>query len=159
MRRRVTHQELISQTLEAYASSAYDSEDDIVGALCLSGVTRLVAERLVALVPLAFGRVLISHIEKLEFPTYAILTARDGSPQSCDLRSDEIFRAALEMATAMYHEGPRRLLQAAATASSEVAAVNQALNAGSRLAGGQFSAPRLLRLSFEEWTTVDASES
>jgi len=152
----VTHHELVTRTLEAYAGSAYESEEEIVGGLCSAGVARLVAERLVALVPLAFGRVLVSHMEKLEFSTSAILTARDGSPQSCDLRTDGLFLSALEIATAMYHEGPRHLFQAAASASAEVAAVNQLLNSGGTLAGVRFKEPRFLRLSFEDWTSADA---
>ena len=155
----VTHQELVRRTLEVYASSAYESEDEVVGGLCSAGVARLMAERLVALVPLAFGRVLVSHMEKVEFSTSAILTARDGSSRSCDLRTDRIFLSALEIATAMYHEGPRHLFQAAASASAEVAAVNQLLDSGGTLAGGRFTEPRFLRLSFEEWSSADAFQS
>lgn len=155
----MTQKDLVIQTLEAYASSEYDSEDDIVRGLCSAGVARLLAERMLVLVPLAFGRVLLSHLEEMEFSMSAILTANDGSLKSIDLRTDEIFRSALEMATLMFHEGPRHLFQAAANASAEVAVVNKMLYAGVKLAGLRFTEPRFLRLSFEEWTSPNASSS
>ena len=154
----MTQKELVIRTLAAYASSAWESEDDIVRDLCSAGVARLLAERLVALVPLAFGRVLISHMEEVHFPTSAVLTTRDGSLKSCDLGTERIFVSALEIATAMFHEGPRHLFQGAASASAEVAVVNQLLNSGGTLAGVRFMEPRFLRLSFEEWTSPDASQ-
>lgn len=155
----MTHKELVTRTLAAYANSAYESEDDIVSDLCSAGVARLLAERLVALVPLAFGRVLIAHIEEVHFAMSAVLTTRDGSLKSCDLGTDKIYQSALEIATVMFHEGPRHLFQAAATASAEVAVVNQLLNSGGTLVGLRFTEPMFLRLSFEEWTSPDASQS
>lgn len=154
----MTHQELVLRTLEAYANTAPGSEDDIVNRLCSSGVPRVVAERLIALVPLAFGRVLISHMAKVEFPTTVVLEARDGSQRSCDLSKDRLFASALEIAVVMYHDGPRHLFQAAAIASAELSAVNQALNAGSKLEGARFREPSFRRLLFEDWTSGEAFE-
>lgn len=52
-----------------------------------------------------------------------------------------------------------RLFQGVASASAEVAVVNQLLNSGGTLAGVRFIEPRFLRLSFEEWIGPDASKS
>ena len=152
----MTHEELVTRTLVAYANPANESEDDVVNDLCSIGVARLLAERLIVLVPLAFGRVLIAHMEEVHFEMSAVLTALDGTSKSCDLRTDGLFVTALEIATAMFHEGPRHLFQAAATVSAEVAVVNKMLHAGAPLAGARFMEPRFLRLSFEEWTSPDA---
>lgn len=152
----MTDKELVTRTLAAFASSVHESDEDIVSELCATGVSRLLAERLVALVPLAFGRVLLAHLEPMEFPMSAVLMTQDGSPKSCDLTTDQTFISALELATTMFHEGPRDLFQAAATVSAEVAAASELLHSGATLAGVRFTEPMFLRLSYEEWTSPEA---
>jgi hypothetical protein len=146
-----SYDESIHRTLEAYRKVTVTSEDDVVASLVAVGMSRLQAEKLVALVPLAFGRVLISHMEELEFATDAVLQAADGSSRSVDLRNEPIFARALEMAAEMYHRGANELFGPAAISSGELLAVNKALNSGATLAGAKFSEPRFLRVTFEEW--------
>lgn len=150
----MTNKERVTLTLEAYANVAFESEDAIVDALCSSGVERLESERLVALVPLAFGRDLISHMGEFDFPKSAILTARDGSLKLCDLAADALYRCAVEEAASMFHQGPRHLFQPAASASAEVQVLNQFLDskADADLAGIRFIEPQFLRVTYEEWT-------
>src|SRR4051812_22490414 len=147
----MTHDEDVLRTLRAYADDKL-TEDGIVEALVAGGASRVLAEKLNVLVPLAFGRVLISHVEKVEFRTTAFLFCRDGSTRAYDLSSDEVFQCALQTATTMYHEGPRELFQPAAARSHEVNAVNNALKAGAELSGARFSEPHFFRISYEEWT-------
>lgn len=150
----MTNKQRVTLTLEAYANAAFESEDAIVDGLCSAGVERLESERLVALVPLAFGRALISHMGEFDFPKSAILTAQDGSLKLCDLAADALYRCAVEEAASMFHQGPRHLFQPAASASAEVQVLSQFLDskADADLAGIRFIEPQFLRVTYEEWT-------
>jgi hypothetical protein len=142
----------IASALRAFAGGA-SSEDDVIATLTAEGVSPIIAEKLSILLPLAFGRVLLSHLKPPpEFSMNALLLSRDGTWRPYDLAGDEIFKVAVEAATAMYHEGPRTLFEPTATFSAEVDAVNKALEAGADLQGVQLSQTMILRPSFEDWT-------
>ncbi|MBI4914587.1 MAG: hypothetical protein HY825_01955 [Acidobacteria bacterium] len=152
-----TYDREICSTLEAYRARL-ESEADIVEMLQTQGITYLLAEKLVALVPLAFGRVLLSHMP--EHPTFsktAVLEAEDGTLVPVDLQTEPIFRRAVELATEMYHRGPRELFGPAATASAELSAANHLLHSGATLRGVAFTEPRFLRVSFEDWLREESS--
>lgn len=52
----------------------------------------------------------------------------------------------------MYHRGPREFFVPAATASAEVACINELLHEGGSVDDLVLTSPRFLRLSYEEWT-------
>lgn len=141
----------VYRTLEACASLKEPTEDGVVASLVSQGMSPVTAEKLAVLVPLAFGRALISHIATIAFPVRAILMSKDGAEKVCDLRSEPIFLAALDIATEMCHKGRRDLFEPAALFSAEFSCANQALRAGSSLEGGVFAEPRFLRLTYEDW--------
>ena len=144
------HDDLILRVLQVLASSPDSAEDEVVAALVADGVGRVRAEKLAALVPLAFGRVLIAHMASVSFSTHALVGHPSG--ERVDLRSEPLFLRALEIATRLFHEGPRHLFQPAATMSAELQAVNNALNSGVKdLSGSTFADPILMRLTAKEW--------
>lgn len=145
----------IERCLEVFSRGAGLSEEQLVETLVARGTSSQTAEKLVALVPLAFGRILISHMGKATFPNEAVLETKRGMAKSIDLRREPIFTHALELGTTMYHQGPRHLFAPAASASAEVGCINQLLNDGGTIDGVGFSAPRFLRLTYEEWVRGD----
>jgi hypothetical protein len=140
----------IKRCLEVFSRDKR-SEDDIVQDLIVSGVSAVEAEKLVALVPLAFGRILIAHMGSANFSQSAILETARGLPRPVDLRREPIFMRALKLAGTMFHEGPRELFAPTATSSAEVDCVNKLLHGGSRIEDLVFTEPRFLRLTYEQW--------
>lgn len=97
------------------------TDDEVRAALEARGVQRWLAERLVVFLPLAFGRVVLRDVSVSdEFLDGSVTRRLDGEP---------VYLAAAERAgAATRHEVERIGLR-----SSEVEAVNTALNNGSRL--------------------------
>ncbi|HEY6020953.1 MAG TPA: hypothetical protein VIY48_13940 [Candidatus Paceibacterota bacterium] len=93
---------------------------------------------MVAFLPIAFGRVVIAHIGKINFTTrYRI----QETGHSCSFSEEPIFIEAIKIATESYHTGlvPRELFSAVALRSAELDAVNKALNNGDVIDGASFN--------------------
>jgi hypothetical protein len=141
----------VNQCLEAFSRGSR-SEDNIVQDLISSGIPFVEAEKLVALVPLAFGRILIFHMGRVTFSQNAILETTRGMARPIDLRLEPIFTHALKLAGAIYHQGPRELFASTASSSAEVGCVNELLHSGGGVEDLVFTEPRFLRLTYEQWT-------
>jgi hypothetical protein len=144
----------IQRALSALASDSSSSDESVVRDLESQGVSHARAEKLVALVPLAFGRVLLGHLGQRDDSDVFCLPNGRGDYVERSLRKEPIFLRALELAAKMAHEGPRDLFEAAATWSAEFHAAHKALLAGKNLALGTLSAPCFLRLTAAEWDEV-----
>ena len=135
-----TDEQLVLAALEVIADPRNLREDDFVTALTERGIDLQPATRLAFLVPLAFGRVLISHLAQLELSTEFLI--KESTTETVrPLQGEPLFIEALRIATRMYHSGPRDLFEPAALMSAEVGAVNKVLNSGATLDGGSLARP------------------
>jgi hypothetical protein len=142
---------LVRAALEVIADPMNRDEEDMIEELVSRGIDHRTANRLIALVPLAFGRVLITHIARVGFS--ADFVAKTGERESVrPLKEEPIYVEARLVATAMFHEGPRKLFEPAATFSAELNAVNQALAHGDTLEGATLRPPVLTGFSEAGWT-------
>ena len=144
----------IQRALSALAGAASSTDEAVVKDLEYQGVSHAQAEKLVALVPLAFGRVLLGHLGLTGGSDVFCLPTGTGDYVERSLREEPIFLRAVELAAQMAHEGPRDLFQGAATWSAEFHAANKALSAGKDLSFGTLSVPCFLRLTAAEWDEV-----
>ena len=126
------------------------TEDEIALRLRDDGIAQLAAEKLLVLIPLAFGRILISHIAPVQ-QSHDFRVLRNGEPVTLQLRDEPFFAEALKVAAEMYHSGPRGLFEPAALMSAELGAVNKALDAGEDINGATLAPPTLHRLDFDAW--------
>lgn len=141
---------LILRVLQILAASPDAAEDGVVASLVAEGVGRVRAEKLAALVPLAFGRALIAHMADVKFSMFAVVGHPNGERISLGLES--MFTRAVEIATIMVHDGPRHLFEPAAVMSAEVQAINLALRSGVKeFKGAHLSDPVFMRLSARDW--------
>ena len=145
------HARLVYFALEVIADSADASEEEIVAALIRRGADTRSANRVVAMVPLAFGRVLISHIAPIAMSTEFIVKSGD-TETILSLKREPLFVEALTIAARMMHEGPRRLFEPASRMSAELDAVNQALEAGASLEGASLRRPVITGFTGAEWS-------
>src|SRR5262245_58101200 len=90
----------------------------------------MMARRLIAWIPEAFGFVLATHIAKVEFTNTFSAKNKRGDWVTIEVSREPIFAAALRAATAMLHSGPRDVYQSIAYRSAVLNAANKALNAG-----------------------------
>src|SRR6185312_1979337 len=104
----------------------------------------MIARRLIAWIPEAFGFVLAAHIAKVEFTNTFSAKNKQGTWVTIEINREPIFAAALRAATSMFHSGPRDVYQAIAYRSAALAAVNKALNAGDSIEGAHLSGPALI---------------
>ena len=144
------HDQHILHAAKVIANSNHVHEADMAAALVTDGFTPTTAEKLVALVPLAFGRIAIGHMFRVEFPTHVVVGHPDGV--RVDLCDEPIFRRALAIAATMIHNGPRELFEPARDMSAEMVLINRALAAGQKdLNGSVFAEPIIMNLTVEEW--------
>ncbi len=131
--------------------SAELKRDEIETRIRALGVDEAIATRLVDVVPEAFGVALVSHLPGGD-TLNALLSARgsDGEWRDIPFAGEPIFAEALEIATAMFHEGPRALFRTIADRSAAVATVNEVLDAGGSLEGGTLTL-RLLGVPAETY--------
>lgn len=133
------------------------SADDgaILRELAAGGMGRRDAGRAVALVPLAFGRVLLGTLGVRSAATAVLRSVRTGEDTPFRLEDDPIYVQARQLAETAYARGAmeREEFAAVALRSAEVDAVNQALQAGSRPEDLQGSPPVL----FWSGSSEDAS--
>ncbi len=101
-----------------------------------------VAERFVAFMPIAFGRVVINKIGNVTFTSSYKVDEQNGE---FSLVEEPIYRLAYELATESYDKGvlEREVFSAIATRSAELNAVSKALNSGEDINDATFSTLRL----------------
>ena len=124
----------LNQAIATICQSPDWDETRIVRELVARGMPRSQAEKVTALVPLAFGRVLMKSLP-IRFPSEAIVhDPQTGTNALVRLDDEPLFAEARSAAEAAYSHGVMTRDQFAAVAlrSPEVAAVNQALQAGAR---------------------------
>lgn len=133
-------EDLINNAAVFQIPSSDDKE--LIEAVEKNGFETEEAERYVALMPVAFGRVVINQIAKITFSTKY---KTDQWSDEFNLTDEPIFMLASELAEKCYKEGvlEKELFSDIATRSAELSAVNKALNAEEDLNGGKF-APVLL---------------
>ncbi len=127
----------IVQVAQYFVDASSIEDGDLVEVLISTGLARDVSERLVAFLPIAFGRVVIAHLARVSFTTdYRIKETGKVLP----LSGDPIFVEALKLATESYHSGivSREVFSAVALRSPELLAVNKALNEGADVNGASF---------------------
>lgn len=141
----------VREAIEILARNA--GQPDLVEAEILSLVgDEVLARRLIDWIPVAFGAVLIRHMELgLELPQ--TFTAKDlqGRWHEFPFSAEPIFVEAVNAASGYYHEGPRDVFAALAPAGCMVDAVNRALNAGADLTGASLAGPAMLRIPAEAY--------
>jgi hypothetical protein len=112
-------------------------DDAVIERLVAGGHSRRDAGLAVVFLPLAFGRSLLAPLG-VEIAATAML----GETEIV-LADDPLYRAAADHAARVHASGPDELFRALAFRSSEVSAVNQALNAGSQAADLVLSSPMI----------------
>ncbi len=133
-------EELIS--LSGIFVGASDDDTELVESLEKRGYAQAVAERYVAFMPIAFGRVIISQVGNVGFSS---LYKTSESSKEFNLNEEPIFTLASDLAVQSYEQGilEQEVFSAIASRSSEFNAVNKALNDGGVIYGATF-APVLL---------------
>lgn len=109
----------------------------------------MLAKRLISWLPEAFGIVLITHIDSVILPKTFSAKSKRGKWVEIDLGAEPIFRSAVQLATHMYHNGPRSVFSNIATRSAMVDAVNRALNEVRSIQGATLSGPALVGIPAE----------
>jgi hypothetical protein len=135
----------------AFAASSSSPKEYEASAIALVGNKDL-ARRALDWLPEAFGIVLITHMELgIALPKTFIARNLTGAWIEFPLARDPIFGDSVKLATIVYHNGPREVFSALATASSVASVVNQALDSGVSLAGGVMQPIRMFGLSAEAY--------
>jgi hypothetical protein len=131
----VNREQLIA--LSAIFCRAENSDEaELISKLVQGGLGEDEAERVVAFLPIAFGRVVISQVGEVRFSrTY--MTEDTG--REFELDAEPIYCLALEVAKESYASGilGRERFSEIATRSAELQAVNKALNAGVKVDGSE----------------------
>jgi len=123
-------------------AAAY-AEDQVVEKLVAEGVPRSLAERVAAFIPLACGRALLAGTGVALADTY--LVSRNGEMVERPLAGEEVYRRVY--ADAVNGRIPKPIFNVCAMRSSELDAVNQALNAGAAIENLVAGPPVLLRIT------------
>lgn len=123
-----TTDEAIGQFAKAIELSPDATDGDLINTLASNGVVESVAERVVRFTPVAFGRQLLDGLGITFSDEYWRFDAMGKVVQSGNLSEDDVFTAATTTAPT-FTQSPS--FQTIALSSSEVSAVNQALNGGS----------------------------
>ena len=112
-------------------------ETGLIAELEKRGLTKYDAERLVAFLPIAFGRYLIA---KKVYVNNADQVLIHETGQACALSSEPVYRAAVEIAESNQAGPimPNDLFEEIAFRSAEVIAVAQAMEQGVNLHGATF---------------------
>src|SRR4051812_46655537 len=121
--------ELVRFAIAAFSANPKADDQTIGDTLVKVGLSLSLANRLVAFLPLAFGRVALARLT--DPPRFAQTFVMHGLTGEHPLDREPLFVQALEAART---ECNREEMSAVGMRSSEVAAVNNALNAGAKLA-------------------------
>ena len=110
---------------------------------------RTLAQRIIDWLPEAFGFILVGHMGNLTLPT--TFQARDaaGDWVEISLSKEPILAEALDLASQVFHNGPKNVFSSLALRSAVVDVVNNALNAGASLEGSRLAPLAMHGLSAE----------
>ncbi len=137
--------------LETLLRSHYETEEDLSNELVRQGLSVDVAERLIAFVPMAFERVLLTP-QGVQFePGYAIWDGETQPPVRFLLEDEPIFVAATALAKSLAVDDP--LLAAVGNYSAEANLAREILTKRGSLSGIHFSETLLTRVSLPTKTS------
>ena len=137
--------------IAAIAASSPSPEKYEASAVALVGDKDL-ARRALDWLPEAFGIVLVTHMELgITLPKTFMARNLAGEWIEFSLDRDPIFTDSLKLAAIVFHNGPREVFSALATASSVASVINKALGSGVSLAGGIMQPIRMFGLSAEDY--------
>ena len=125
-------------TLSEIFLNASEEDGDLVRIVEQKGYKTVDAERYVAFMPIAFGRVVINRIGKVSFSS--LYKIKENS-RVYSLEKEPIFCMATDLAIKCYEQGivDKEVFSAIATRSAELNAVDKALNAGDDINGAEFA--------------------
>jgi len=126
--------------------------------LALAGENAMLARRLIDVVPEGFGLVLVSHIksaETMQLPTEFAVQDAAGEWVSLPFAREPVFIAAVLVAQAMFHTGPRLVFQTVTDRSALLNTVNNALNNGGSLVASTLAGPRFLGIAAAVYDRVE----
>lgn len=130
------------------------SDDDIQQRILALVQEPVLAQRLIAWLPEAFGLVLISGMDGVDPP--AAFTARDrrGRWREFAFDAEPLLPMALVLANEMFVAGPRFSFGRIAQRSAMVAAVSQVLQQDGSLHGARICGPALANVEAEVYTSA-----
>ncbi|MFZ6727493.1 hypothetical protein ACO0K2_18540 [Undibacterium sp. MH2W] len=128
----------ILEQINVFVGAANIEDAVLVERLQNAGVALSTAERLISLLPIAFGRVVIEKLAQVTFSNNFIVRETN---QELPLSDEEIYIEALSLANECYQSGviQREEFSDIAIRSPELAAVNKALNEGNSINGANFA--------------------
>lgn len=112
------------------------TDDQLVSMIVAKGITLEIAERIVALLPIAFGRAVLERLGNLILPD-AFVVKETGKQYR--LSDEPIFNEGRQLAASGLLE--TGIVSAIAMRSAELRAANKALTEGVSLHDGKFGAP------------------
>jgi hypothetical protein len=124
-------------------------EGEVQASIASFAHDKMVARRLIAWIPEAFGIVLVTHLGKVNLPTTFSARSTDGEWKQFEFKLEPIFAEALRVASDMYHSSDRSAFGNVAKRSSTVDVVNKVLNAGNSIEGATLSGPALIGIPAE----------
>lgn len=143
--------ELVERATAVFGEGEHSDDQIETEMLALAG-DPMTARRLLDVVPEAFGLLLIAHIPacaEVVLPNGFQAQAADGRWHVFPWEREPLFALAAQVAARMLHEGPRARFQTIAMRGSMIAAVNNALNQETELAGSTLGAPAFIGLPAE----------
>jgi hypothetical protein len=139
------------EAVEAFVRLSHErpdaDEDELVQALIAHGFSEDEAERALAFVPMAFGRVLLAPSIPVFPDTYEIRDPDSDRRARGQLSSEPVYLAAYEYAQA--YDGDEDVLRIGA-GSAEMRTANQLVAEGSEIGDVRFTETILLRIQIPE---------
>src|SRR5262245_14012879 len=120
------------QYVDVFLDASALGDQQLVATLLARGVPLEAAERFVAFLPIAFGRVILETIGRVKLSDFFLI---DETGKQHLLKNEWIFEIARELAIDSYRTGlvPRDIFSAIALRSSELNAATNALNSGATI--------------------------
>jgi hypothetical protein len=137
--------DLLSETVAIFAAEEID-RGEAIAALVKDPILAL---RLLAWIPEAFGYVLISRGGKVTLPATFTAWSTRGKPYDFRFEAEPIFAGAVRLATKMINSGQQDVCAKVALGSSMVATVNTFSEQGSRLEDIVLTGPGLVSIPAE----------
>ncbi|MCA9116669.1 MAG: hypothetical protein KDA79_16425 [Planctomycetaceae bacterium] len=140
--------ETISQAIEILGTNGTD-EDQIWDRLCRLVEDPISVGRLFVWPPEAFGYVLISHSWEIGLPETFSACSANGKWHEFELKCEPVFVESVQIATQIYHNGPREVYSKMAQRSALLNSMNNTMEADSPVEGGQLNGPALAGIPAE----------
>ena len=127
------------QYIGLFVENAGKEDSELIAHLIHQGVAERIAERLVAFLPLAFGRVVIENTARVTFSDKFEVYA---TGEEKTLSQEPVYSEAFRLARDIYRSGqiPREQFLAVANRSAELGAVTKALSDGADINGASLNA-------------------